>query len=638
MMEIPTVAPATIPDGKEAAPALQDSHSSTIDPNPILHITPAPAAATFYPGIKADEEEEPAAVELTEDEVLRVELLQGEIKKIRKGGDPDQISKLEELALEFNQTLQPPFSIERVRDIIEQERSESLAGEKRNIIVTDRYLGEITEKAIDALKIWNNPPKIFERGGEIVRITEDESGRPVIQKADEYVIRRCMEESANWLRERKTQAGLFYFPVFPPLDVVRNLIAAPTLPVPALAGTIEIPTIRADGSIITAPGYDAATGLYYAPDPQLKIPNIPKNPNQQEIDQAVELLQEIFIDFPFVDDASRANTIATLITPILRPMIHGPVPLALFDKPAAGTGSSLLAEVVAIIVTGRDANMMAAPVREEEWEKKLASILIEGRSVVVLDNVDIVLRNAALALLLTSSIYSGRLLGKNQNVTIPHRTVWMATGVNIQLGGDMPRRCYKCRMDPDNPRPWQRTGFKHPELKIWVTEKRGDIIAAVLTLCRSWVRTRGPVPPDIPVIGSFEAWSKVIGGILQHAGIAGFLGNLDEMWDDADSEGEEWEAFFERWFELWQDEPRTVSSIVEYLRNVDIHNTIEHQFQSVLPESVAESWSRPVSFTRKLGNELKHRNGRVFNSGLKLKKGGKKSHQAVTWIVKKAKP
>lgn len=52
----------------------------------------------------------------------------------------------------------------------------------------------------------------------------------------------------------------------PPMDAVKDLLAMPPLDwaFPPLQGLIEAPALRADGTIITVPGYDKQSQLYYA--------------------------------------------------------------------------------------------------------------------------------------------------------------------------------------------------------------------------------------------------------------------------------------------------------------------------------------------------------------------------------------
>ena len=51
------------------------------------------------------------------------------------------------------------------------------------------------------------------------------------------------------------------------------------------------------------------------------------------------------------------------------------------------------------------------------------------------------------------------------------------------------------------------------------------------------------------------------GGILEVAGIPGFLGNLDQLYDEADAEGREWRAFTAAWWEEYADTPVSPSDL-----------------------------------------------------------------------------
>src|SRR5688572_2391371 len=55
-----------------------------------------------------------------------------------------------------------------------------------------------------------------------------------------------------------------------------------------------------------------------------------------------------------------------------------------------------------------------------------------------------------------------------------------------------------------------------------------------------------PTAPG-PSLGRFEAWLRVLGGILAVAGVPGFLGNLQEFYAASDDGGDAWREFVERW-------------------------------------------------------------------------------------------
>jgi hypothetical protein len=244
---------------------------------------------------------------------------------------------------------------------------------------------------------------------------------------------------------------------------------------PALQGIIEAPALREDGTIITEPGYDEQSHLFYAPEDGLHIPEIPEHPTTHHVDVAVDMISEVIADFPFVDDASRANAIASMLAPVSRPAIKGLTPLALYGATTQGTGKTLLSEVVSLITSGREGALFSAPRDAEEWRKQLTSVLREGSTVVVIDNVNYRLDSGDLCKALTGTTHGDRILGRLQTLNLPVRCAWIATGNNIQLGGDMPRRWYWVRMDAKCSKPFQRTGFKHKRLKEYVLKHRGEL-------------------------------------------------------------------------------------------------------------------------------------------------------------------
>lgn len=526
-------------------------------------------------------------------------------------------------------------------------------GPRPEIQINDRQLDEVTADALTALVKANSPPRIFVRAGLLARIGRDEDGRPAIQPMTENQVRHEMARSAVFQKRTagpardkfghvvrdeigqiKMETRIVSVP--PPVDVVRDLMADLSISAifPPLRAIIEAPSLRPDGGLIITPGYDEASGYYLAPAPGLVMPEIPDDPTPDEVIAAAGLVQEVFCDFPYVDEASRANGIAALLTPVLRPFIHGPIPLGLLDKPQQGTGASLAAEVITILATGTNAGMSDPPKREEEWGKSILSDLLAGRAVIVYDNVEGRLRAPALASALTAEYVQGRVLGRLESVRVPQRAVWLATGINLQLAGDLPRRCYWCRMNAKTPRPWLREaeGFKHPNLKEWVQAERGRIIGAVLTLARSWVRAGRPIDPALPVLGSFEAWSTTIGGILAYAGIGGFLGNLDQQYEEADADGPQWAAFLEEWATLWGKEPKTVAEITKQLQ---IDATAEHPEKTLygaLPDELLDAFASRDKFNRRMGDAFRRRRDTYFENGYILEAAGI-SHKTVQWRV-----
>ena len=202
---------------------------------------------------------------------------------------------------------------------------------------------------------------------------------------------------------------------------------------------------------------------------------------------------------------------------------------------------------------------------DAEWSKVITAVLIKGSTIICFDNVDGLLRSPSLASAITAKVYSGRILGFSKTVEIPVNVSWFVNGNNIQLGGDLPRRCYWIRLDAKMSRPWERKGFKHKDLGAWVMENRGQLIAAILTMAKAWY-VAGCPKPNTPKLGSFESWCDTVGGILQFAGITDFLGNQEKMYELSDVEGQEWEMFLLAWQERYQDNVVLVKELVEEIQ------------------------------------------------------------------------
>jgi hypothetical protein len=470
------------------------------------------------------------------------------------------------------------------------------------IVINARQLRDVSDDALRALEAANTPPMLFVRGGELARITVDEQDKARIERLNEFSLRGLLARAADFVRltDKGDETS-----VSPPLDVVRDLLTLGTWPFPGLAGLIEAPALRPDGTVITEPGYDRATGIFYRPTAALRVPPIPHHPTRAEVDDALALLREPFCDFPYVDEADRTNALALLLTPLLRPAIAGPVPLALVGATQQGTGKGLHAEMVAIVATGRGAVMSPMTRSDDEMQKQLYANLLAGEAVIVFDNVDGRIYSPALARALTASEFGGRILGESRAPGLPQRATWIATGNALQLGGDMARRCYPINLDAKMSQPWQRTGFRHPNLLEWVREQRGALIAAALTLARGWYAAGKP-PPQSPIIGGFESWCRWVGGILAFAGARDFLGNLRAMYETADEESRQWESFILSLAEKFS-RPATVADVC---RAIEQDKTLQEVVPDIGEEPLGANGAIRPKFKQMLGLAFRRRIGR----------------------------
>jgi hypothetical protein len=115
------------------------------------------------------------------------------------------------------------------------------------------------------------------------------------------------------------------------------------------------------------------------------------------------------------------------------------------------------------------------------------------------------------------------------------------------MSDELSRRTIRIRMDARVDRPWLRQGFAIGNLRQYVREHRGELIWAYLTMIQHWIAQGQPAPSCTP-LGSYERWSSVIGGILESAGVQGFLEEMEEFYAHADVDSRPARDLVHQWF------------------------------------------------------------------------------------------
>lgn len=505
--------------------------------------------------------------------------------------------------LSLSSELKTPDLASRLNEAIQQSSNPDLPG----IILTGAQLRDSVSAAITALVRWNHPATLFVRMGRVVRLVHTEREVPQVEDMPLAAMRVMLSQSANYFtanRDGKLRG------VTVPRDVTEGVLNLGEWPFPPLLGVMECPQLRPDGSILHQPGYDALTRIIYAPLPDLSVGDVPSTPTAEDVRRAVDTLIEPFSEFPFKSDADKANYLGLLLTPIMRTAIDGPIPLALITATTPGTGKGILARAVIRITTGHDATFATWPEDETERRKFITSALRTGNEFVVWDNVSGTMQSDVLSQCLTVEVWQDRLLGGNTQIELPNRSIWIATGNNLSINGDLSRRCYRIALDAQLPRPWERSGFTHPDLIGHLAARRGELLNALLTLARAWYAADCPAG-DVQPVGSFEEWTRTIGGILQHAGIGGFLGNRSDLYHDTDMQ--EWEAFLSAWYARYANKSQTLGDVVAALVDDAVFAaTLPGDLQDTL--TAYKTGSARVSPSRRLGRALKRVEGRLFGT------------------------
>lgn len=299
-----------------------------------------------------------------------------------------------------------------------------------------------------------------------------------------------------------------------------------------LAGVTSTPLMRRDASIAWKDGFDEETGMFLM-DP-VKLPKMPDHPTFEDAKKAQKLLDKLLVEFPFHDNdgsdgtgtASYAVAMSALLTPIARAAISI-APMHVAKAPAAGTGKSYLFNISSAIAYGTRCPVIAAGQTEEETEKRLASRIIAGNAIICIDNVNSTLSGDLLAQAISEDIIAPRILGRSESPNITNRFTIFATGNNIQIKGDLNRRCIVCHMDAGVETPSERSFETDPVAMVFAN--RGTYVAACIIILRAHALAGYPGLEDLKAYNSFDDWNKVVRAALVWLGLKDPVSSLDTV-------------------------------------------------------------------------------------------------------------
>ena len=394
-------------------------------------------------------------------------------------------------------------------------------------------------------------------------------------RAQDFVVKNCPEQIAEVYLARVGQWKL-----------------------PSLFGIVNAPFLRADGTTCEGPGYDPDNGLLYIPERGV-FPPIPTNPSKGDAEAALQRLKDrLLAEFPFVADVDRSVALSAFLTAFDRHAM-ATAPLHAFTSPSAGTGKSLLVDLISILLSGRLAPVIAQGHTAEETEKRIASALLASDRIVSIDNCDRELDSALLCQALTQEQLNIRLLGYSRNVEVPVMGSFFATGNNLVVASDLTRRTLLCRLDAKTEQPELRD-FKNNVLEVARTE-RGALAIDVLTILRAWHLDR-TITKTKP-FGSFEDWSYRVRQPLL------WLGQVDPC-DSIQTvrENDPTRALLDAVLQQWAATLGTKNAFT--VRQIIARAMIDPDFYGALM-AVASSPQGPGISNDRLGRWLSKNNGKI---------------------------
>jgi DNA polymerase-1 len=502
------------------------------------------------------------------------------------------------------------------KNVEEPDAIPSAAGRDRPTVVVngDRYdvIKQISEVLVTRWDRW----RLFNYGGVLTQLegvrteplTKDAFAHVVAETVSTVAVNPKGESSYQWPDSPTMGAMLSQAGQFAPLEQVSR-----------------IPFVRPDGSICLESGYDAPTKTFVVLDEALSGIDVPEEPSPAQVSAAITLLAEDWLgDFAMsMTPADHANLLGLALTPLVRGLVPL-VPLAVVDGLQMGVGKNILADIIAILMSGKPAAPLPYTRDDSETRKVITSAFRSGADLFVFDEAH-VLEGASFARAITSITYQDRVLGASNMAEFPNKVTWMSLGNQVQVNGDMSRRVYRIAIRPEGANPQDRPTsiFRNQKPREWALEHRAELLAAGLTLVRAWFAAGRPAPAKGVSFGSFEAWEKTVGGILALAGVHDFLGNLAAWRSESDLENQYWFSHLAWLHEKFGDVPFTSADVV----SAAIRDPREFEAPPGLDDPSVKGYSKAI------GSEYARRRDRNFN-GYRLIKVGEGHRGVAKWSIK----
>ena len=376
---------------------------------------------------------------------------------------------------------------------------------------------------------------------------------------------------------------------------------------PKITQLINFPILKEDGSLITASGYDEETQLYILEDQDIKIGKTP-----EDLEKAITTLQEPFKHFQFATEEDRASAWAFFWTLLFRYRINGNVPYFAFKAPQWGVGKSLLLKSFYQVLEGDDPVAMQWPHdnfnKDEAIKRDVSGTIMGGSSFGYFDNVrdGTEIRSEFLALYATAKTFANRALYETIPRVLETNMIIAFTGNNITFGADLMRRSLTVELTTDTDTPEDRD---LPDIETEIKKNRNDLLSAAMTILYHWQKDG---KESSMKKGSFEDWSKKIGGILEFMGIDGF----NTMTEKVDGEDEAFRQFISMIWEFKQTEPWAAKEVIHIAFGAGNEDDDQSEIRELSTDGLLEEYFTTDEKKRKaaLGRAIKKRSNKVFKT------------------------
>lgn len=476
------------------------------------------------------------------------------------------------------------------------------------------------QHALEALPVGKG---LFIFGNHLAIINQTETGTGTemltVQTLNTYLYQQFRFFGRNVYGELKN--------VELPRTVTENFLSLGQWSLPRVKQILHHPTFGKEWRLLGKGGYHPDEEIFM--DLRgLELLDVPEVPSGSDLAEAKENLEDIFIDFHFSDEASRTNTIALIITLLIRNRIVGNCPIFGVGALCNGSGKGLLVDLCTLVALGLQLPSTTWEDSETATKRLITTKVLSNPEAIKIDNIAKKVDSPSLASILTTDVWEDRLVLGASTICIPVQVIWILTGNKLALSGEIARRTIRININPDADELYLRSNFRHADVEKYVLDNRPKLLRSVLVIIQYWI-DQGKPESDL-TLGSFDRWAKIVGGILEAAGYQEFMGNVGQSYGGQQDLDRLWQDFFLKWQETYGENPVKASALVELLQEMGIAEVLLGK-------------GNAASLTKRLGRRLESWISKMVGqyrlvNGEYDRKNKVKTYRLVLSVVKGKKP
>jgi hypothetical protein len=255
----------------------------------------------------------------------------------------------------------------------------------------------------------------------------------------------------------------------------------------------------------------------------------------------------------------------------------------LFNGNQPELGKSILAQIIAILRDGNPVETATYNPNDEEFEKRLGSIVRRGTTTIIIDNAkgrgrSPRIESACLERSITDPVLSYRYLGYSQDIRAENSHIFCITANTPDVSRDLVTRSVVINLYYEGNPDTRKFSIADPE--GYVQEHRFELLGELIGVVEHW-KAAGMRPAPINSRFNKKGWGTIVGGILAEAGEPDFLGNAEEAATQLDAARRE----FTELVALLADHPQGIWSAGELTELAGNHGLLLQELGEGSPRS-----------------------------------------------------